>query len=59
MQVHTGSSADMSIQRDMRNKSFPITLEIRGLGAVYLSIDGEPEQMVQPGFLNETVMVID
>jgi hypothetical protein len=56
MQVHTGSSADMSIQRDMRNKSLPIALEIRGLGAVYLSIDGEPEQMVQPGFLNETVM---
>jgi hypothetical protein len=56
MQVQTGLAADMTAQKDMRNKLFPITLEIRGLGAVYLSIDGETEQMVQPGFLNETVM---
>jgi hypothetical protein len=54
LRVHPDSSADMSMQRAMRNKILPITLEIRGLGAVYLSIDGEPEQMVQPGF--ETVM---
>lgn len=56
VQVHTGSSADAATQRQMRNKSLPITLEIRGLGAVYLSIDGQPEQIVQPGFLNEAVM---
>lgn len=55
MQVNTGSSADIAVQRDLRNKSFPITLEIRGSGAVYLSIDGEPEQMVLPG-VSETVM---
>jgi hypothetical protein len=52
LRVHPDNTTDLTMQRELMSKAFPIELEVRGSGMVYISIDGGSEE---PIFQNKVV----
>jgi hypothetical protein len=52
LRVHSNSSNDLAKQQEFRTKTFPIELEVKGSGVLFVSVDGGSEE---PMFQNTIV----